>query len=80
MNALPVLACWIAGCASIAGGWAFGTWQSRHELATGRYTRDQILSAQSSATSRPSALTADHNGKHDDVTRGLQGEPDDTSE
>ena len=37
-------ASWIAGCAWLAGGWAFGWWQSRHELATGRYTRGQILS------------------------------------
>jgi len=37
-------ASWIAGCAWLAGGWAFGSWQSRHELATGRYTLGQILS------------------------------------
>jgi hypothetical protein len=37
-------ASWAAGCAWIAGGWAFGLWQSRHELSTGRYSRAQTLS------------------------------------
>lgn len=37
-------ASWIAGCAWLLGGWAFGSWQSRHELATGRYTLAQITS------------------------------------
>jgi hypothetical protein len=37
-------ASWAAGCAWIAGGWAFGLWQSHHELATRRYSRAQILS------------------------------------
>lgn len=37
-------ASWIAGCAWLAGGWTFGWWQSRQELAVGRYTRLQILS------------------------------------
>jgi hypothetical protein len=37
-------ASWIAGCAWLAGGWVFGSWQSRHEFRTGRYTRGQILS------------------------------------
>ena len=37
-------ASWAAGCAWIAGGWAFGLWQSRHERASGRYSRAQILS------------------------------------
>lgn len=37
-------ASWAAGCAWIAGGWAFGLWQSRHERVTGRYSRAQILS------------------------------------
>jgi hypothetical protein len=37
-------ASWAAGCAWITGGWAFGLWQSRHERATGRYSRAQILS------------------------------------
>jgi len=37
-------ASWIAGCAWLAGGWAFGAWQSRLELAAGRYTLGQILS------------------------------------
>jgi hypothetical protein len=37
-------ASWIAGCAWLAGGWTFGWWQSRHELAAARYTRGQILS------------------------------------
>jgi hypothetical protein len=37
-------ASWEAGCAWLAGGWAFGWWQSRHELAAGHYTRGQILS------------------------------------
>jgi hypothetical protein len=35
---------WVAGCAWIAAGWAFGFWQSHHELITGRYSRAQILS------------------------------------
>jgi len=37
-------ASWAAGCAWIAGGWAFGLWQSHHELSTGRYSRAQTLS------------------------------------
>jgi hypothetical protein len=37
-------ASWVAGCAWLAGGWAFGSWQSRHEFAAGRYTLGQILS------------------------------------
>jgi hypothetical protein len=37
-------ASWAAGCAWIAGGWAFGLWQSQHELSTGRYSRAQTLS------------------------------------
>lgn len=37
-------ASWAGGCAWIAGGWAFGFWQSRHELSTGRYSRAQTLS------------------------------------
>jgi hypothetical protein len=37
-------ASWIAGGGWLAGGWAFGLWQSRHELAAGRYTLGQILS------------------------------------
>jgi hypothetical protein len=37
-------ASWAAGCAWLAGGWTFGLWQSRHELAAGHYTRGQILS------------------------------------
>jgi len=37
-------ASWAAGCAWIAGGWAFGLWQSRHELGAGRYSRAQTLS------------------------------------
>lgn len=37
-------ASWAAGCAWLAGGSAFGLWQSRHELAEGRLTRGQILS------------------------------------
>ena len=36
-------ASWVAGCAWIAGGWAFGLWQSHHELSTGRYSRAQVL-------------------------------------
>jgi hypothetical protein len=36
-------ASWAAGGAWIAGGWAFGLWQSRHELRTGRYSRAQTL-------------------------------------
>lgn len=37
-------ASWIAGCAWLVGGWTFGSWQSRHELAAGRYTRMQLFS------------------------------------
>ena len=37
-------ASWTGGCAWIAGGWAFGLWQSHHELSTGRYSRAQTLS------------------------------------
>jgi hypothetical protein len=37
-------ASWIAGCGWLAGGWVFGWWQSRYELAAGRYTIGQILS------------------------------------
>ena len=36
-------ASWAAGGAWIAGGWAFGLWQSRHELRTGRYSRAQTV-------------------------------------
>jgi hypothetical protein len=35
---------WVAGCAWLVGGWTFGSWQSRHEFVTGRYTLGQILS------------------------------------
>ncbi len=37
-------ASWKAGCAWLVGGWTFGLWQSRHELAAGRYSLGQILS------------------------------------
>jgi hypothetical protein len=37
-------ASWMAGCAWIAGGWAFGLWQSHHELTVGRYSQAQTLS------------------------------------
>ena len=37
-------ASWVAGCAWLAAGWTFGSWQSRHEFVTGRYTLGQILS------------------------------------
>ena len=37
-------ASWMAGCAWIAGGCAFGLWQSHHELTVGRYSRAQTLS------------------------------------
>lgn len=37
-------ASWIAGIAWLAGGWTFGLWQSRYELAAGRYSRRQIFS------------------------------------
>jgi hypothetical protein len=35
---------WMAGCAWLIGGWAFGLWQSHHEFVTGRYTLGQSLS------------------------------------
>lgn len=35
---------WQAGLCWLAGGWAFGLWQSRHEYRSGRYTRGQTLS------------------------------------
>ena len=37
-------ASWTGGCAWIAGGWAFGLWQSHHEFSAGRYSRAQTLS------------------------------------